>query len=146
MVIAELEPALLAAMDVKRREVEAIANDPTAPSFDNTVAALEDAGRTLDRVEMVYDVWSTSMNTSEFKAVEKKMAPKLAAFSDEIAQNDKVFRRVEAVYGSPEKEKLTPEQQRLVWRHYTSLVRATKSPSGLRPGACSPAAEWNWTG
>ena len=124
MVIAELEPALLAAMDVKRREVEAIANDPTAPSFDNTVAALEDAGRTLDRVEMVYDVWSTSMNTSEFKAVEKKMAPKLAAFSDEIAQNDKVFRRVEAVYGSPEKEKLTPEQQRLVWRHYTSLVRA----------------------
>jgi peptidyl-dipeptidase Dcp len=124
VVIAELEPALLAAMDLKRREVEAIANDPQAPSFENTVAALEDAGRTLDRVEMVYDVWSTSMNTPEFKAVEKKMAPKLAAFTDEIAQNDKVFRRVEAVYGSPEKEKLTPEQQRLVWRHYTSLVRA----------------------
>lgn len=124
VVIAELEPALLAAMDLKRREVEAIANDPQAPTFENTVAALEDAGRTLDRVEMVYDVWSTSMNTPEFKAVEKTMAPKLAAFSDEIAQNEKVFRRVEAVYNSPEKEKLTPEQQRLVWRRYTSLVRA----------------------
>lgn len=122
--VEEFEPALLAAMDLKRREVDAIASATSAPTFVNTIAALEDCGRALDRVETVYDVWTSTMNGPELKPIEKKMAPKLAAFADEIAQNEKLFARVEAVYQSPEKAKLTAEEQRLVWRRYTSLVRA----------------------
>jgi peptidyl-dipeptidase Dcp len=52
------------------------------------------------------------------------MAPRLAAFSDRITQNEALFRRIEAVYNSPRKSSWTPEQQRLAWRYYTNFVRA----------------------
>ena len=117
-------PAFEAAMEAKRREVARIAADPAPPTFDNTIATLEDAGRTFDDVQTIYGVWSSSMNGKEFQAVEREMAPKLAAFADEIAQDPKVFARVEAVYTSPAKAKLTAEQQRLTWKRYDALVRA----------------------
>lgn len=122
--IEDFKPALLAAMDEQRKEVDAIAKNADAPTFENTIAALEDAGRAMDRVETVYDIWASTMNTAEFKPVEQEMAPVLAKFRDELPQNTALFKRVEAVYNSPDKAKLTPEQQRLVWRRYTSLVRA----------------------
>ena len=96
-------------------EIDKIAN-PAPPTFENTIDALERAGRTLDRVIAVYGVWSSTMNTPEFQAVEREMAPRLAAFSDKITQNAALFRRIEAVYNSPDKTTaLTPEQQRLAW-------------------------------
>ena len=64
------------------------------------------------------------MNGPEFQAVERTMAPRLAAFSDRITQNEALFRRIEAVYNSPRKSSWTPEQQRLAWRYYTNFVRA----------------------
>ncbi len=64
------------------------------------------------------------MNTPEFRDVQREMAPRLAAFGDQITQNEALFRRIEAVYESPAKSSLTPEQQRLVWRDYTNFVRA----------------------
>lgn len=121
--VDEFKPALEAAMDEQRKEIAAIANSAEPPTFENTIAALEDAGRTMERVETIYDIWSSSMNVGDFKAIEQEMAPKLAAFRDELAQNAALFKRVEAVYNAPDKAKLTPEQQRLVWRRYTSLVR-----------------------
>ncbi len=122
--VEHFKPALEAAMDMKRKEIHAIADTPAAPTFENTIAALEDAGRAFDRVETIYGVWSSTMNDEAFKAVEREMAPKLAAFEDEIVQNEKFFARVDAVYHSPEKSKLTPEQQRLTWRRWNALVRA----------------------
>jgi peptidyl-dipeptidase Dcp len=64
------------------------------------------------------------MNDQEFQKVESEMSPKLAAFSDKITQNEALFRRIEAVYKSPAKTKLTSEQQRLTWLYYTTFVRA----------------------
>lgn len=133
-------PAISAAMDEQRREVEALAKNPAAPTFDNTIAAMEDMGRSFDRVMTLYGVWSGTMNSPEFQTVEREMAPKLAAFSDEITQNEGLFKRIEAVYNSPEKAKLTPEQQRLTWRHYTSFVR---SGAKLDAGAKKRVAEIN---
>ncbi|HEY0035253.1 MAG TPA: M3 family metallopeptidase [Longimicrobium sp.] len=72
----------------------------------------------------IYGVWSSTMNGPEFQAVERTMAPRLAAFSDRITQNEALFRRIEAVYNSPRKSSWTPEQQRLAWRYYTNFVRA----------------------
>jgi len=122
--VEDFEPALEAAMAENLAEVERIATNPAEPTFENTIAALERAGRTLDRVGTVYWVWSATMNSPEFQAVERVMAPRLAAFSDRITQNEALFRRIEAVYESPEMEELTPEQQRLTWRYYTNFVRA----------------------
>ncbi|MBA2706481.1 MAG: M3 family metallopeptidase [Gemmatimonadaceae bacterium] len=122
--IADFQPALDAAMAENLAEVDRIANDPAPATFQNTLEALERTGRTFDRVTTVYGIWSSSMNDAEFQPVERAVAPKLAAFSDRIFQNAPLFKRIEAVYNSPEKSRLTPEQQRLAWLYYTNFVRA----------------------
>ncbi|HEV7330575.1 MAG TPA: M3 family metallopeptidase [Flavisolibacter sp.] len=122
--IAHFKPALEAAMAEQLAEVEKIATNPQAPTFENTLAAMERAGKTLNRVQTVYGIWSSTMNNAAFQAVEKEMAPKLAAHQDKITQNAPLFKRIEAVYNSPAKAKLTPEQQRLAWLYYTNFVRA----------------------
>ena len=122
--IAQFKPALETAMAENLAEIDRIAVNPASPTFENTIAAMERTGRANDRVQTIYGVWSTTMNGPEFQAVEREMAPKLAAFSDRITQNAALFRRIEAVYNSPEKAALTPEQQRLTWLYYTNFVRA----------------------
>jgi peptidyl-dipeptidase Dcp len=122
--VSQFKPALEAGMAENLAEVDRIAADKAAPNFENTIAALERTGRTLDRVQTIYGVWSSTMNSPEFQAVLREMAPRLAAFSDKITQNEALFRRIETVYNSPSKSKLTAEQQRLVWLYYTNFVRS----------------------
>src|SRR5687768_906255 len=122
--VPEIKPALEAAMAERLAEIERIARDPAKPTFENTIAALERSGRTLNRVSTIYGIWGATMNTPDFQPVQREMAPKLAAFSDQINQNVALFRRIEAVYNSPDKAKLTPEQQRLTWLYYTNAVRS----------------------
>ena len=122
--VADFKPALEAAMAENLADVDRIARDPSTPTFENTIVALERAGRTLDRVATSYGIWSSNLSNDEFQAVETEMAPKLAAFSDQITQNEALFRRIEAIYNSPEKSTWTPEQQRLAWIYYTNFIRA----------------------
>lgn len=122
--IALFKPALESAMAENLSEVETIARVRSAPTFENTIVALEKAGHSLDRVTTIYGIWVSTMSTPEFQAVQREMAPKLAAFNDQITQNEPLFKRIEAVYNSPDKKKLTPEQQRLVWLYYTNFVRS----------------------
>lgn len=122
--VADFKPALEAAMTENLSEVERIASNTAAPTFENTIAALERSGSTLDRVSTIYGVWSSTMNGPKFQVIQREMAPKLAAFNDQITQNEALFRRIEAVYNSPEKAHWTPEQQRLSWLYYTNFVRA----------------------
>jgi peptidyl-dipeptidase Dcp len=122
--IALFKPALESAMMENLMEVEKIANDSTASTFENTIVAMERAGQTLDRVTTIYGVWGSTMAGPEFQAVQREMAPKLAAFSDKITQNEALFKRIEAVYNSPNKKRLNAEQQRLVWLDYTNFVRS----------------------
>jgi peptidyl-dipeptidase Dcp len=118
------KPALESAMAENLSEIDKIANDAAPATFENTIVAMEKVGQTLDRVGTIYNVWQSTMNSPDFQAVQREMAPKLAAFSDKITQNEKLFKRIEAVYNSPEKKKLTGEQQRLVWLDYTNFVRS----------------------
>ncbi|MEZ5312896.1 MAG: M3 family metallopeptidase [Thermoanaerobaculia bacterium] len=122
--VADFVPALDAAMTEQLAEVDAIAADAAKPTFDNTIAALERSGRTLDRVQTLYGVMASTMSTPEMQAVEREMAPRFAAFGDKITQNAPLFARIAAVYETRESSGLTPEQQRLVWLHYTNFVRA----------------------
>ena len=122
--IAHFKPALEAAMAENLKEIDNIANNSTTPTFENTIAEMERAGSTLERVSTVYGIWTGTMSNPEMRGVEREMGPKLAAFSDKITQNEKLFRRIEAVYNSREKLNLTPEQKRLTWRYYTNFVRA----------------------
>ena len=121
--VSDFKPALDAAMAENQAEIDKITANTAAANFENTIAALEKTGHTLDRVSTIYGIWSGSMSTPEMEAVDTEMAPKLTAFSDKISQNAPLFKRIEAVYNSPAKNKLTAEQQRLTWVYYTNFVR-----------------------
>jgi peptidyl-dipeptidase Dcp len=122
--VEQLEPALEAGMVQQLAEIDRIAKDPAAPTFENTIAAMERTGRTLDRVSTVYGIYSSTLNDDAVQAVEREMSPKLAAFSDQITQNAALFDRIARVYETRASAGLTPEQQRLTWLYYTNFVRA----------------------
>jgi peptidyl-dipeptidase Dcp len=122
--VADFEPAIDAGMADQLARIDAIASSPEPATFANTSAELEQAGRMLDRGLAVYDVYGHCLSDEPMQEVERRMAPRLAAFADTIVQNEKLFARVAAVYESRERSGLTPEQQRLAWLHYTDLVRA----------------------
>jgi peptidyl-dipeptidase Dcp len=119
-----LQPALEAGMAEALAEIDRIAADPAPPTFENTIAAMERGGRTLDRAFTVYGIYSSTLNDEAVQAVEREMAPKIAAFGDQITQNEALFKRIAAVYETRTTAGLTPEQQRLVWLQYTDFVRS----------------------
>jgi peptidyl-dipeptidase Dcp len=114
MELAELKPALERAMEAHLAEVDAIARDPSPPSFANTIVALERTGRDLDRVQVYYGIWSSNLSSPEFRAVQTEMAPKLSEHASRIVQNEALFARVRAVWEAREAAGLTPDEARLV--------------------------------
>ncbi|HRH41763.1 MAG TPA: M3 family metallopeptidase [Pyrinomonadaceae bacterium] len=121
--IEYFEPAIESAMSENLAEIDKIANDTAAPNFENTIAAMERSGETLNRVSTIYFIWQSNMNSPEFAEVSRKMGPKFAELGDKISQNEKLFKRIETVYQARNKSKLTPEQKRLVEDYYTNFVR-----------------------
>jgi peptidyl-dipeptidase Dcp len=110
-------------IEEQRREVLAIADSPDAPTFANTVEALEKVGERLDRVLSMFGVMTDNMATPAYQALEKEWSPKLSAASDEITLNPKLFQRIKTVYDARESAGLDAKQQRLVTRLYESFVR-----------------------
>jgi peptidyl-dipeptidase Dcp len=121
---ADFKPALETAMRLHQAEIDRIATDPSSPSFENTIAALERSGRALDRVSRIFGIYSSTLKTPEIQSIESEMAPKLSAHSDAITQNHALFARIKAVYEAREHSGLSPEQQRLTWLTYTNFARA----------------------
>nr|WP_225421158.1 M3 family metallopeptidase [Sphingomonas parva] len=120
----ELFPeAIQFGIDEQRREVQAIVNNPEAPTFANTVEALEKVGQRLDRVLSMFGVMTSNMATPAYQALDKEWSPKLSAASDEITLDPKLFQRIKAVYDAREGAGLDAKQQRLVTRLYESFVR-----------------------
>jgi len=123
MDLADLEPAFEAAMAENLAELDAIANDPEPPTFENTIVAMERAGDTLGRVFPYYAIWSSNLSSPEFRQIQGRIAPKLAEFRSKIVQNQKLFERVAAVHNSDEVASLRPDQQRLVQLAYDEFAR-----------------------
>jgi peptidyl-dipeptidase Dcp len=118
-----LLPAIEKAGELLLKEVDAIAENPAQPSFDNTLAALERAGKPMDRVTTLFGVMATSRNTPEVMDLSRIIEPKLQEIDDKINFNAKLFARVEAVKKSTDQAKLEPEQRRLVEKRYDEFVR-----------------------
>ncbi len=121
--VEDFEPAFEAAMAENAAEIEKITSDKNAPTFKNTIAALENSGDTLKRVGLIFDIYSSNLSTPDVQKVEAAVAPKLSAFSDQITQNTALFKRIEAVYNASQKKALRGEEQRLTWVYYTRFVR-----------------------
>src|SRR5271165_2942677 len=115
------KPAILAAMELNRAEIAAIAGERAAPSFDNTFAALDDSGRPLKRAAQIFQIYASTMGDKRTQAVESELAPMLSAFRDEIVQNEALFARLKTVYEARTAAHLSPEQQRLAEVVYTNF-------------------------
>jgi peptidyl-dipeptidase Dcp len=122
--VSDFKPALEAAMAENLKEIDNIAITEGPPTFANTFVPLEKSGETLSRVQAIFGVWSANVNTPEFQPVQAEMQPKLAAHFDKITQNTALFKRIEAVYNSPAKARLTSEQQRLVQVTWENFVHS----------------------
>ena len=122
--LPDFEPAFRASMDMQRAEVAAISRNRAAPTFANTIAALERSGEPLNNVRTLYYVHTSVVITPEMQKIEEKMEPVLAAYSDELTQNAALFARVQSVYNAREGSGLTAEQQRLVWVWHNNFVQA----------------------
>jgi peptidyl-dipeptidase Dcp len=106
-------------------EVEAIATNPDAPSFDNTLVALERAGRLLSRVSLAFFGTSSSLATDAVQAIEEEYAPKLTAHSDAVRLDPRLYARIKAVHDDADAmAELDAESQRLVERHLTEMTVA----------------------
>ena len=117
------KPAFMAAIDMQRAEIAAIVANPDKPTFANTIAALERAGKPLDRVGTLFGVMTANMNAPVYQALDKDMSPILSAASDEITFNKGLFARIAKVYETRETSGLSTEQQRLTTRAYDGYVR-----------------------
>lgn len=121
---ADYGPAMEAGMAEQKREVAAIANAKSAPTFENTIVALERSGQLLTRAANVF-FYMTSSNTNEnLDKLQADLAPKLAAHSDSIYLNPELFARVSTLHDNRASLKLDPEALRLLERYYTTFVRA----------------------
>lgn len=112
-----------AAVLLKRAEVEEIARNPAPPTFENTVAALEDSGRELRRIDALYRVYSATMSSPDMQRVAERLGPIAALLEDEIAHDSNVFARVRHIYRLRNSVGLSPEQIRLTEVMYERLAR-----------------------
>jgi len=117
--LAAFEQAIAA----HRTEIEAIANNPEPPTFANTIEAMEKSGKTLQRLNTLFDVHTSNLNVGPIPDIERTVVPKLAAHDDSITQNEKLFSRLAKVYETIASGDYTPAQRRLLEDRYKNFVR-----------------------
>jgi peptidyl-dipeptidase Dcp len=105
-------------------EIDAIANSKAAPTFDNTIVAMERSGQLLNRVSTAFFNLVGANTNDTLNALDKELAPKLAAHSDKIRLNEKLYKRVKTLYDKRDKLHLDAESKYLLQRYHTDFVRA----------------------
>ncbi len=121
---SDFQPAIEEGMRRDLDEVELIANNPDAPTFANTIEALERTGEMLTRVQRVFSGMVASNTNPTIQKVQTEEAPKLAAHRDAIYLNPKLFARVKAVYDRRRTLRLAADAEYLVERYYRDFVRS----------------------
>ncbi len=119
---ADFKPAIEEGIKQQLEEIGKIAENPDAPTFDNTLVELEKSGQMLHRVNGVFNLLSGANTDSVLQKVSEEVAPELAAANDAIFLNTKLFKRVEAIYDQRTQLKLDAESNRLVEYYYQKFV------------------------
>lgn len=117
-------PAFKAAIKQQKQEIDAIVNQKSAATFENTIEAIEFSGNLLDKVAGVFYNLTSAETNDELKAIAKEVSPLLSAHSDDISLNDALFQRVAAVYDKKDSLELTTAQQKLLKDTYVGFVRS----------------------
>lgn len=118
------KPAFLQAIKEGKAEVEAIVNNPEAPTFANTVEALTYAGEAMTRVSNIFFNLNEACTNEEMQNLAEEISPLLTEFSMSIMLNPVLFERVKTVYDSRESLDLTPEQAKLLEESYKQFVQS----------------------
>ena len=121
---ADFAPAFEAAFAEARANLDAIAADPAAPDFANTIEAMERAEGVLEKVAGVFFNLASADSNDAREALQRDLAPKFAAFSAETLMNGKLFARVDALFGERDSLGLTAEQVRVLELYHRMFVRA----------------------
>jgi peptidyl-dipeptidase Dcp len=117
-------PGFEAGMREQLLQVEAITNDPAKPNFENTLVAMERSGAILRRVQAVFFNMTNAHTTPQLQQIEEEIAPRLAAHSDNIYLNKRLFARVEALWNARTELSLNEEQNQLLKKQYETFIRA----------------------
>lgn len=118
------EPAFDYAIEQNRAEIDAIINNPEAPTFENTIVAMEQAGELLGRVSGVFFVLNNCITSPEMQQIALNVTPKLTALSNDVSLNPELFARVKAVYEQRESLDLDVEDRQLLEETYKSFARS----------------------
>lgn len=121
---AKLREAMLEGIELQRADIAAIANNPEAPTFANTMAALELAGEPLDRASNLYGVMTSNIGGEAYDAVDTELSPILSAASDEITFNAALFQRVKTIADNADAMGLSAQQKRLAERRRDAFIRS----------------------
>lgn len=121
--LSDYEPAFDQAIAVTRAEIEAIVNNPEAPTFENTVVALEQQGYLLDRISGVFFNMLGAETSDELQQIAARVQPKLTELGNDISLNAELFARVKAVYDNPG-EGLSAVDRKLLEESYKSFTRS----------------------
>ena len=116
--------ALERGMSLHEAEIDAITSNNDAPTFENVILAYDNSGKMLSQVELIFGMLCAAENTPAMQALEEQVMPLMAAHSDKIRLNEKLFERIRAVYDQRAALGLDAEQSRLLEKTYRDFVRA----------------------
>ncbi|MGB0391243.1 MAG: M3 family metallopeptidase [Salibacteraceae bacterium] len=122
MKLEDVKPALLKGMEMNLADIEAIANNTEAPTFENTIEEMERAGAPLNRAFNYYGILSGNMSSPEFRTIQAEMAPQFSEFSSKISQNEKLFKRIKTIYDASQTTPLPADKQRVLDLTYISFT------------------------
>ncbi|HOB13674.1 MAG TPA: M3 family metallopeptidase [Novosphingobium sp.] len=120
---SDYEPAIEQGIAIQLAEMDAIANNPEAPTFENTFLAMEKSGAMLTRVYYVFGALTSANTNDNLDAIDTRTAPKLAAMRDAIVLNPKLFARVKTIYDARHSLGLAPDQIQVVELTYDNMAR-----------------------
>jgi peptidyl-dipeptidase Dcp len=124
---ADFKAAIDAGIAEQRAEIKKIADNPAAPTFENTIEALERAGQALTRAQLIFNGLTSANTNDTLQKIQEEAAPKLAVLQSETFLNEELFTRVETVYGQRNRLRLSPEALRLVeWYHQHFILAGAK--------------------
>ena len=133
-------PAFEEGIRQHNQEIEAIINNRAVADFDNTIAALDNAGQLLENVTYVFNGLYDACSTPELQTLGEQILPMLSKHNDEVMMNERLFSRVKQVYDNRKKFNLTKPQERLLEKYYKQMVRCGALLSrAARRGLASPA-------
>ena len=121
---AHYEPAIDYAIELNRAEIEAIVNNPEAPTFENTIVAMEQSGKLLNRATGVFFCLNGCLTSPEMQQIALNITPKLTELGNDISLNPALFERVKVVYGQRNKLKLDQQDMTLLENTYKSFARS----------------------